>query len=98
MPLKKICCERGIHPEHGASVPRLNRAVGQLEGVKKMIADGRYCPDILIQLRAARTAIRSVETEIFQRHLSGCVANSFGRPRESAAKIAEIKKLIDFMN
>jgi DNA-binding FrmR family transcriptional regulator len=95
MPLKKCCDE---NPSHLASIPRLNRAAGQLEGAKKMIGSNRYCPDILIQLRAARTAIKAAETEIFKRHLESCVANSFGDPKESAIKIAEIKKLLDFMN
>lgn len=95
MSLKK-CCDNG-NPSHSGSIPRLNRAIGQLEGARRMIETKRYCPEILTQLRAARTAVRAVETEIFRRHLEECVANSFGRPEESAKKIQEIKKLLDFM-
>lgn len=32
----------------------LNRAIGQLTGVKAMIEDNRYCGDVLTQLAAAR--------------------------------------------
>ena len=32
---------------------RLNRAIGQLNGVKAMIEDNRYCGDVLTQLAAA---------------------------------------------
>ena len=32
---------------------RLNRAIGQLGGVKAMIDDNRYCGDVLLQLAAA---------------------------------------------
>lgn len=101
MPLKKLdqnCCHTGEYPSHEASLPRLNRATGQLEGIKKMITSGRYCPEILIQLRAVRTAIKAVEIDIFKRHLEGCVANSFNKdPKVTSEKLDEIKKLLDFM-
>jgi len=100
MPLakpKRVRCHTGGHPSHEDSLPRLNRAIGQVEGAKKMIAAGRYCPEILTQLRAARTAIKAAEAEIFRRHLESCVAGSFGKPRDAADKIAEIKSLLDFM-
>ncbi|MFZ2756795.1 MAG: metal-sensing transcriptional repressor [Atopobiaceae bacterium] len=52
---------------------RLNRAIGQLNGVKSMIDDNRYCGDVLIQLAAAQSAIKAVSTEILQDHLETCV-------------------------
>ena len=90
------CCG-AEHPSHTASLSRMNRALGQLDGAKRMIMDERYCLDILTQLRAVRTAVRAVEAEIFKRHLESCVANSLTKPKEAAAKIAEIKKFMDFM-
>jgi len=99
MPLKRShkCCNHEEVVSHEASLHRLSRAIGQLEGVKKMVSDGRYCVDILTQLRAARTAIKGAETEIFKRHLEHCVANSLTKPKEAARKIKEVKKLLDFM-
>ncbi|MCH3942445.1 MAG: metal-sensing transcriptional repressor [Atopobiaceae bacterium] len=52
---------------------RLNRAIGQLNGVKSMIDDNRYCGDVLIQLAAAQSAIKAVSTEVLQDHLETCV-------------------------
>lgn len=52
---------------------RLNRAIGQLNGVKAMIDDNRYCGDVLIQLSAARSAIQSIERIVLQNHLETCV-------------------------
>ena len=95
---QNTCCQVGRHSDHSETLPRLNRAIGQLEGVKKMIEAGRYCPDIMIQMRAARTAIKNAETEIFKRHLEGCVTNSFNNPETIAEKISEVKKIIDLMN
>ena len=42
------------NPSHKQEIPRINRAIGQLEGIKKMIEEQRYCPDIIIQLKAVR--------------------------------------------
>ena len=63
------------HPSHDAEIKRLNRIAGQIEGVKKIVEDGRYCPEILSQLRAVRSAVKGVEVEILRRHLSSCVIN-----------------------
>lgn len=52
---------------------RLNRAIGQLNGVKGMINDNRYCGDVLMQLAAAEKALRRVSELILQDHMRTCV-------------------------
>ncbi|MDR1323727.1 MAG: metal-sensitive transcriptional regulator [Candidatus Margulisbacteria bacterium] len=89
--VKKHSC----HPSHSGQIARLNRISGQLDGVKKMITERRYCPEILIQLKAVRSALRSVESNILKSHLESCVAESFADRRERAQKIDEIKILLD---
>ena len=36
---------------------RLNRIIGQVGGIKKMLDDGRYCDDILVQLSAVKLVL-----------------------------------------
>jgi DNA-binding FrmR family transcriptional regulator len=93
MPLKNCGCEE--NPSHAGELPRLNRAAGQLEGVKKMITEKRYCPDILTLLKGVRSALKVVESNILKRHLEHCVARSFGNAGERDKKIAEIKEMLD---
>ncbi len=81
------------NPNHLENIPRLNRISGQIEGVKKMIEDGRYCPDILTQLRAVRSAVKAVEANILQKHLRHCVAQSFADEAAREEKIEELKTL-----
>jgi DNA-binding FrmR family transcriptional regulator len=83
------------HPSHTAEIAKLNRIAGQVEGIKKMIEDHRYCPDILTQLKAVRSAVRTVEANILESHLQSCVADAMisGDKEETAAKIAELKEL-----
>ena len=52
---------------------RINRAIGQLNGVKAMLEDNRYCGDVLTQLAAAESAIRSTSRLILKDHLETCV-------------------------
>ncbi|WP_277070919.1 metal-sensing transcriptional repressor [Slackia exigua] len=52
---------------------RLNRAIGQLNGVKNMIDDNRYCGDVLMQLTAAEAAVRRVSELVLHDHLETCV-------------------------
>lgn len=66
---------------------RLNRVTGQLNGISKMIADNRYCHDILIQLAAAEAALKEVGYMILKDHLLTCVTDDI--------KEGNTKSLID---
>jgi DNA-binding FrmR family transcriptional regulator len=83
------------HPCHHTEIKKLNRIAGQVDGVKKMIAEGRYCPDILTQLRAVRAAIKTVESNILETHLYHCVkqAAESGNEAELLKKLDELKGL-----
>ncbi len=52
---------------------RLNRAIGQLGGVKQMIEDNRYCGDVLTQLAAVESAVRRISDMVLQNHMETCV-------------------------
>lgn len=52
---------------------RLSRIEGQVKGVAKMINDDRYCIDIVRQIQAIKSALKSVEGIILSDHLDTCV-------------------------
>ena len=54
---------------------RLNRISGQLNGVKKMIEDDRYCEDVLIQLSAIDKAVKSLAAVILEEHMRTCITD-----------------------
>lgn len=61
-------------PELKASVTRrINRAVGQLNGVRAMVEEDRYCGDVLTQLAAVESAIKAISREVMRDHLETCV-------------------------
>lgn len=61
------------HPNHSESLPRLKKVQGQLDGIANMINEKRYCPDIIIQIKAAISALKSIEGQVIERHLRGCI-------------------------
>jgi DNA-binding FrmR family transcriptional regulator len=89
------CCNSNIHPDHSKEISRLNRISGQIEGIKKMVEERRYCPDILTQLRAVASATKSLEATILEAHLGTCVAEAFKSDsiKEQQEKISELVKL-----
>ena len=101
-PKKSVCCSGdnktvSEHPSHHKELVKLSRAKGQIEGVIGMIEDRRYCPDILIQVRAVKAALQSVEHSILKTHIENCVqdAASSNDPDSIEQKIAELIKIMD---
>lgn len=70
---------------------RLNRAIGQLNGVKAMIDDNRYCGDVLVQLSAAEKAVRRVSELLLREHLETCVVDEIRAGNDEAVdELAEL--------
>ncbi len=53
---------------------RLNIIEGQIRGINQMIANDRYCDDVLIQIAAVSKALQSLGNQILESHLKSCVA------------------------
>ena len=72
------CCGQHKHTPRSEELVRdadrrINRAIGQLNGVKAMLDDNRYCGDVLTQLAAAESAIKAVSRIILKEHPETCV-------------------------
>ena len=72
------CCSHHKNPPRSESSNRqlqnrLNRMIGQLNGIKKMLDDNRYCGDILTQIAAVESALQSFGYIILQDHMETCV-------------------------
>ncbi|MBR1830539.1 MAG: metal-sensing transcriptional repressor [Atopobiaceae bacterium] len=52
---------------------RINRAIGQLNGIKTMVEEDRYCGDVLTQLAAVEKAVASISRIVMRDHLETCV-------------------------
>jgi DNA-binding FrmR family transcriptional regulator len=59
--------------EKKALINRLSRIEGQVRGIKQMLADDKYCVDILTQTSATTSALNSFAKEILESHIRSCV-------------------------
>lgn len=94
-------CVDGIYHNHSKEVSRINRVIGQLEGVKKMISDHRDCQEIMAQIRAIRSAIHAIETNVLHDHLQACVHHILKESESdpvTQSKIEEISSLFKKYN
>lgn len=71
---------------------RLNRARGQVDGVTRMVEDGRYCMDLLTQIAAAQAALGKAAEMVLEQHIESCVAEAFasGEAEKRRDKIDEL--------
>lgn len=61
-----------------------------------MLEEGRYCIDVLTQLRAARAALARVETQMLRDHLHHCIEGAIvsGDAADQRQKAAELIELL----
>ena len=55
---------------------RLARVEGQIRAVRKMVAEDRYCIEVVRQVQAARSALSSLETLIIDDLVDTCVQHA----------------------
>lgn len=80
---------------------RLRRIEGQVRGVQKMVADDRWCPDVVNQLAAVTRAAEEVAAGLLDDHVRHCVleaarqSGDAGQARmdEVAAAIRQVIRL-----
>lgn len=65
-------------------VKRLRRIEGQVRGVEAMVADDRYCIDVLTQISAVTKALQSVSLLLLDEHLGHCLVQAVAAGGEEA--------------
>lgn len=80
-----------------AILNRLKRIEGQVRGVGQMVADDRYCIDILHQVQAVKAALSKAESEILKDHAACCVSEAIasGDAAEQRVKFSELIDLFE---
>ncbi|HVC15425.1 MAG TPA: metal-sensitive transcriptional regulator [Acidimicrobiales bacterium] len=68
-----------------ALLKRMRRIQGQARGIEKMIAEDRYCIDILTQIAAVDTALEAVALKILDDHVNHCVTHALASGDEAVA-------------
>lgn len=67
---------------------RLRRVAGQVQGVERMLAEGRDCKDVVTQLSAAMKALEQAGFRLVASGLTYCIENP-----GTAEPIEEVEKM-----
>ena len=68
--------------EYKSLINRLSRIEGQVRGIRGMIENDAYCPDILIQVSAINAALNAFNKELLANHIKSCVFNDIKNGKE----------------
>ena len=72
------CCHKTkerSEEEYRALCNRLSRIEGQIRGLRRMLDEKAYCPDILAQTAAAKAALDAFSRELLSSHIRSCVVD-----------------------
>lgn len=86
-----------VDPEvKAANRRRLRRIAGQVRGLERMVADERYCADILVQISSVQEALRAVGKALMRNHLRHCATQAIrsGQGPKADAMYDELLGLI----
>ena len=78
------CCKKKERSEKERKdmINRLSRIEGQIRGIRNMVEQDAYCPDILIQVAAANAALNSFNKVLLANHIRTCVADDIRDGKE----------------
>lgn len=86
---KKCNCERKKHRSEDVKrklLRRLSIIEGQVRGVRGMIEEDSYCPDVLTQISAIGAALDSLSRELLYSHINECVTEDIRAGVEDAPR------------
>ena len=63
---------------------RLKLAEGQIRGIRNMVENDAYCPDILVQVSAVTAALNSFNKKLLACHIRSCVSEDIRSGNEEA--------------
>lgn len=97
------CCSthtKKTGTDNKREIARVNRIKGQVEGIGRMIEGQAYCPDILTQIQAVRSALASLQGSILANHLVHCVRDGLKKANSKEADdlVAELVGLFKQAN
>ena len=78
-----------------ALIARLRKMEGQLQGIRRMVEEDRYCVDVLNQLSSVIAATQKVAAIILQNHIRGCVRDALTNDDRSDDYLNELVSVVE---
>ena len=93
------CCHKTkerSEKEYKDLLNRLSRIEGQVRGIRRMVENDAYCPDILVQVSAVNAALNSFNKVLLANHIRTCVADDIREVKDASVDdlVATLQKLM----
>jgi DNA-binding FrmR family transcriptional regulator len=82
-----------MNEEKKKAVQALKTVSGQVEGIIRMIEEGRYCIDISNQIFAASALLKKANLLVLQQHMNHCVKHAV-ETGDAEEKISEMMGIL----
>ena len=82
-----------MNDERKKALQKIKTARGQLDGIIRMMEEGRYCIDISNQISASTALLKKANQHILSGHLHSCVLTAI-EERDAEEKVSEIEAVI----
>lgn len=81
-----------IEPPKKKALTAAKKALGQLKKVHTMLEEGKYCMDVLQQIRAVKGLLNGIETQVLESHLNTCGKRAFASndPKQTQKIVEEL--------
>jgi len=77
---------------------RLRRVEGQVQGLQRMLADGRDCAEVAQQVAAARAALGRIAVDLLASGMEKCVKLDAGGKGRNRANLDRLRKVFQMLN
>ncbi len=64
------------HRQTTKVINRLSRIEGHIGAIKRMLKEGKPCPEVLVQMAAVKAAITQASRVVLKDHLESCLYNA----------------------
>ena len=89
-----VTADRGYSAEKDQLLKRLRRIEGQTRGLQQMVAEDRWCTDILQQIAAVTAALDKVGLALAEGHVQHCMAAGTDDPARREAMTSELMRAL----
>lgn len=76
-------------------VRRLKIVEGQIRGLQEMVANEKYCIDVITQTSAVKSALSQIEDALLENHLATCATKQMksGEVKKATKEILQVYRL-----
>ena len=84
----------GYSRDKDVLVNRLHRIEERVRGIERVVADDRYCIDVLTQVGAIKAALDAVALVLLQDHTEHCVVEAI-QSGDGSEKVRELNEAVE---